>query len=120
MPNKNWLESMKCPGCGSEGPFEIAGRAWFRVSNDGSSEFTDLEWDDGSELHCPKCLWNGEVQDTLKWTPEACVIAIWNLLYLEDDGSINPNKDWSSAADMLAAVAAVVHRYKEAPKEVMS
>ena len=40
--NTNCLEGMRCPVCGSLGPYMIDGTATFEVSDEGSSEFTNL------------------------------------------------------------------------------
>jgi hypothetical protein len=110
---------MKCPGCGSEGPFEIEGQAWFEVSDDGSSDFKDLRWEANSKIHCPLCSWHGEVKDTRKWTAEEVVEHLWRLLYVEDDGTINPDKEWPGA-DAMDEIAWTVHQFKPAPEEVAS
>jgi DNA-directed RNA polymerase subunit RPC12/RpoP len=55
MPNKNCLEGIRCPECDQDDNFKIVGKAWFDVTDDGTSEFTDVEWDDDSACRCPDC-----------------------------------------------------------------
>ena len=61
--NKNYLEGMRCPKCKSEGPFRISARAIFKVDDDGSDEFTCLQWDDEDQLDCCGCMHYGVVKD---------------------------------------------------------
>jgi hypothetical protein len=61
--NENCLEGMACPHCGSEGPFEIAGKSWFKVYDDGTDEFSDVEWDEDSACVCCSCNQQGLVKD---------------------------------------------------------
>jgi len=64
-PNKNVLLGMRCPHCGSYGPFRIAIKAVALVRDDGFDkddiEQDDIEWDDKSWCDCPKCGWGGDV-----------------------------------------------------------
>lgn len=62
MANSNCLEDVQCPACSSEGPFNIVGTAWFFVTDDGTSEFRDVEWDDDSTCVCP-CGKRGPLRD---------------------------------------------------------
>lgn len=62
--NENCLEGMRCPSCGSEGPFTIAVNTLSTVSDDGTEDFTDVEWGDGSRIWCQACEWNGVVVET--------------------------------------------------------
>lgn len=68
--NENCLEEISCPKCGSTGPFHINGVANFLVSDDGSSEFTDLDWDGDSFIGCPGCNHSGTVKDFAVPEPE--------------------------------------------------
>lgn len=118
MPNENCLKGMKCPGCGSEGPFEIAATAWFTVVDDGTEDHKDVEWDEHSSVHCPCCSFSGRVRDLQKWEAVEIVEHIWNLLHVEDDGVINPDKEWE--AELLDEIAAAIYKFKPRPKERMS
>ena len=62
MANENCLKGLACPQCKSEGPFFIVGHAEFEVYDDGTSEFTDADWDDDSAMRCP-CGKRGTVKD---------------------------------------------------------
>jgi hypothetical protein len=63
MPNQNCLKGMQCPQCRSRGPFGIVGTALFEVHDDGSNEFTDLEWSDLDSCTCRGCNTRGQVRD---------------------------------------------------------
>lgn len=65
MPNENCLIGMKCPECGSEGPFKISVRAWATVHDDGTDEDEAVEWDDDSACICKEygCSFRGKVRD---------------------------------------------------------
>lgn len=62
-PNTNCLEGMKCPECGSYGPFDIVGTSLFSVHDDGTDGHGDVEWDDESLTMCPTCNKVGKLQD---------------------------------------------------------
>lgn len=54
-PNENCLEGMKCPKCGSFGPFNIlvTQTGWTSVSDDGTDYIDgDTEWDNASPCEC--------------------------------------------------------------------
>jgi len=53
--NTNCLAGMRCPTCKSEGPFRITGTASFLVSDDGTDEGSDIEWDGSSICACGEC-----------------------------------------------------------------
>lgn len=55
MTNTNCLEGMACPECGSEGPFWITARTRFLVHDDGTEEYTDVEWDSSDWCRCRDC-----------------------------------------------------------------
>ena len=55
MPNTNCLEGMRCPKCGSEGPFDIEASAVFRVYDSGTDEFFDVSWEKTSPCVCIDC-----------------------------------------------------------------
>ena len=61
MPNENCLAEMKCPNCGSEGPFYIRAESTFLVSDDGTDEYEDVEWFDGSRCRCKACEFSASV-----------------------------------------------------------
>lgn len=63
MANSNCLAGMRCPKCGSYGWFSIHGKALFVVDDDGSSDFTGLEWEDSSFCACSQCDFEGKVRD---------------------------------------------------------
>lgn len=55
MPNENCLKGLRCPYCGSEGPFRIACQAVVLVFDDGTDETDSVEWDDDSACTCSQC-----------------------------------------------------------------
>lgn len=65
-PNVNCLQGMKCPDCGSFGPFKIlvSSVAFCTVTDDGL-EFVggDTDWDPKSDCSCMSCPKTGTVAD---------------------------------------------------------
>ena len=55
MTNTNCLEGIQCPACGNEDRFRIAGKAFFTVTDDGTDDYGDVEWDDDSDAECAEC-----------------------------------------------------------------
>lgn len=53
--NANCLAGMKCPKCGSLGPFGIHVRAWCVMEDDGADKYTEPDWEDGDHCHCVSC-----------------------------------------------------------------
>lgn len=61
--NSNCLEGIECPKCGSLGPFKIQVQGWALVSDDGSDDVRELEWDAESAIWCPNCYQRGTVAE---------------------------------------------------------
>ena len=63
--NDNCLEGMKCPKCGSEGPFRIWVSVEVMMHDDGSTDSPngDQVWDNDSSCTCDECERRGEVRD---------------------------------------------------------
>lgn len=63
-PNVNCLQGMKCPDCGSFGPFKIlvTSVAFCIVADDGF-EFVggDTDWDGNADCSCTQCPKSGTV-----------------------------------------------------------
>ncbi len=55
MPNTNCLEGMQCPECRSEGPFDIQVICWMEVTDDGTGDLREVEWDSDSACRCMGC-----------------------------------------------------------------
>ena len=53
--NTNCLRGMRCPSCGSLGPFVITVLTTVLMSDDGSEEIGDLEYMGGSPCVCFVC-----------------------------------------------------------------
>lgn len=67
MPNTNVLKGIVCPQCGSEGPFDIEGTAMFLdVTDDGTTDYADVEWTYDSTIVCKNCKETGEVRGFTK------------------------------------------------------
>lgn len=54
---------MKCPRCGSDGPFRIEVKTFCLIYDDGSDEHGSIDWDDDSACVCPACDRSGIVQE---------------------------------------------------------
>jgi sarcosine oxidase delta subunit len=63
MTNTNCLEGIKCPACGNEESFRIAGTAIFTVTDDGTEDHGDIEWNDDSYAECTQCYRHGTLKD---------------------------------------------------------
>jgi hypothetical protein len=63
MTNTNCLENIKCPDCGNEESFRIAGTAIFTVTDDGTEDYGDIEWDDDRYAECRECHRHGTLKD---------------------------------------------------------
>lgn len=56
MANENCLAGLRCPKCGSYGPFGIAITTWAaNVTDEGFSDVGDAEWDRDSIIRCETC-----------------------------------------------------------------
>lgn len=54
--NNNCLEGIKCPHCGSEGPFVIEVQTQVLLYDNGSEDYnSDHHWDDNSYMRCFEC-----------------------------------------------------------------
>lgn len=62
-PNTNCLAGMQCPECKSYGPFRISATSLFVMYDNGSDDYHDVEYDDGSYCDCPECDHAGIVHD---------------------------------------------------------
>lgn len=63
MTNTNCLANIKCPACGNEDKFRIAAHTIATVTDDGTEDYGDIEWDDGSYAECTECLKAGKLRD---------------------------------------------------------
>ncbi len=61
--NTNCLEGIRCPECGSYGPFGIGTHCSAIVHDDGVEETSGHEWDKFSPITCQKCDHDGAVGD---------------------------------------------------------
>jgi hypothetical protein len=72
--NTNCLEGMQCPNCESEGPFNIEVGGWAKVTDMGTDELYDIDWDMESGCHCPQCFHEGTVES---FTIHTCIFPIF-------------------------------------------
>jgi hypothetical protein len=63
MTNTNCLANIKCPDCGNEESFRIAGTAIFTVTDNGTDDHGDIEWNDDSYAQCAGCQRHGTLKD---------------------------------------------------------
>ena len=63
VPNSNVLDGVACPQCHSREPFQITACAIFTVTDDGTTDYRDVEWDDSSVIVCQACGTRGVVAD---------------------------------------------------------
>jgi hypothetical protein len=61
--NANCLDGMKCPKCGSLEPFSIEVRMMVAVSDDGTEDYGNAEWEDASYCECRACCFHGIAGD---------------------------------------------------------
>ena len=64
MANTNCLVGIRCPSCGSEGPFIIEATVQVVMSDEGSEYGEgDLHWDEESYMRCAECDFDGTAAD---------------------------------------------------------
>lgn len=61
--NTNVLEGIACPRCRSLEPFLIIAEAAFTVTDDGTTDYRDVEWTSESAIVCQVCAAIGSVAD---------------------------------------------------------
>lgn len=68
--NENCLEGMECPACGQSDRFTITFTGSADVTDDGSDDAGDHEWDEKSDCICAECNQMGIVKDFKRGTSE--------------------------------------------------
>ena len=64
MSNTNCLAGIRCPSCGSEGPFIIQVTQQVRMYDEGTEECgSDIQWGDASYMRCEACDFDGTAAD---------------------------------------------------------
>ena len=62
MANVNCLQGMRCPRCGSEGPYVIAAHVLIEVSDSGTGDIRgEVYWADDHACQCQACQTWGQV-----------------------------------------------------------
>jgi hypothetical protein len=61
MTNENRLAGMRCPACGSDGPFYIECLAVFLVSDSGTDDCSGVDWSEDSHCDCHACCHHATV-----------------------------------------------------------
>lgn len=89
--NTNCLAGMKCPTCDSLGPFKINAITTVLMSDEGSEEGGDQEWDNKSHCACAACDFHGCVKD---FSTDEMVRNRAN-----EDAELNDDQDYTLAPD---------------------
>ena len=63
MNNVNCLEGMRCPECDYNEMFYIVASVKLEVYDNGTDNYTDVEWEDDSHCQCGDCGWFGLVKE---------------------------------------------------------
>jgi hypothetical protein len=63
MTNSNCLKNIKCPKCDNHERFFIEANALFTVTDDGTDDYCNVQWNDDSHTECPDCLHFGTIRD---------------------------------------------------------
>ncbi len=62
--NTNCLEGIKCPKCGSEGPFVVEVTTQVMLHDEGSEDYnSDVRWDGDSYIRCVECDHDGQAKE---------------------------------------------------------
>ena len=94
MPNDNVLSGVKCPKCGSEGPFSMQGCAYFvNITDDGTNEYEEFNTALPFTTRCLVCgheATYGEFQGYVGCTCSRCKAPLEMSGVLLDD-QLNPH-----------------------------
>lgn len=63
VQNSNSLQGRRCPECKSLGPFSIEAKSVFKVYDEGTDSYADVEWDDDSFTVCHECNHSGQLRE---------------------------------------------------------
>jgi len=90
--NTNCLAGMKCPKCGSLGPFKIDVVTTVLMSDDGSDSCidSDVRWADDSPCICVACDFNGASKDFFKHKKP---------IEPQNDKALDDSRDYTLAPD---------------------
>lgn len=61
MPNINCLEGLRCPRCQSAEPFYITAVSTFEVWDNGTEDYSGVEWEGDSPCTCKQCNFTATV-----------------------------------------------------------
>jgi hypothetical protein len=62
MANTNWLINMRCPRCGSEGPFWIDCNAVALIGDDGPIKIDAPDWSCNNWTTCKACDYSADAR----------------------------------------------------------
>jgi len=86
-PNENCLQGLACPNpkCRSVGPFRIQAEALFEFTDEGASEFTEVDFNESSFMSCVKCGDEGVVAqfNVLRPLPDE------DIVHVDADGRVS-------------------------------
>lgn len=63
MTNSNCLKDLQCPACGNAARLRIEGTSMFTVTDDGTDDYENVEWDNESYTECPECRHSDTLKD---------------------------------------------------------
>lgn len=72
--NTNCLAGMKCPKCGSREPFGIEVTTTVTMSDDGTEDHGNCEWDDSAYCECRACYFHATAGEFRTDRPGAPVL----------------------------------------------
>jgi len=64
--NSNCLEGCACPSCGQSDLFRVAAFSVFEVTDEGTYDHFDVNWEDDASTWCGECEWKGVFGDLRK------------------------------------------------------
>ena len=59
--NDNCLKGIRCPKCKQEDEFLIYASSWFEFTDEGASEFWNVDYNGDAPIRCSKCGERGTV-----------------------------------------------------------
>jgi DNA-directed RNA polymerase subunit RPC12/RpoP len=82
MANTNCLEGIRCPKCGHEDSFKIEATVLVLVTDDGTEDLGNSEWDADRYCECDNCRYAGTIKDFSEPAAEQDKLAAINVVLL--------------------------------------